>query len=218
MILGENRPFTEIPAALVPIVSQWGLDPLWDTTLAQAPLAHRGFPGASHRRNRAAARVRDHERSCGWTSGAMGSGRGASGTATSSSIRAPPTCRLSGSRSSATSRTRLPARRSRRSCCVSSRRCCRGGASTFARTGAQVAFSPPRHRAGARPNAVPARQRLSGHLVQPAAGTGDRDGPKQDRARASDARSRRSIPISHGAMSRCWPRACSRRAVRSPVR
>jgi hypothetical protein len=33
VILGENQPFTDIPAALVPLVTQWGLDPLWDTTL-----------------------------------------------------------------------------------------------------------------------------------------------------------------------------------------
>ncbi|MGH9141727.1 MAG: hypothetical protein ACRD2I_11395, partial [Vicinamibacterales bacterium] len=33
IILGENKAFTDIPASLVPLVTQWGLDPLWDTTL-----------------------------------------------------------------------------------------------------------------------------------------------------------------------------------------
>jgi hypothetical protein len=33
VILGENSAFTDIPASLVPLVTQWGLDPLWDTVL-----------------------------------------------------------------------------------------------------------------------------------------------------------------------------------------
>jgi hypothetical protein len=33
VILGENAAFTDIPASLVPLVTQWGLDPLWDTAL-----------------------------------------------------------------------------------------------------------------------------------------------------------------------------------------
>jgi hypothetical protein len=33
VILGENRLFTEITQQLVPLVTQWGLDPLWDTIL-----------------------------------------------------------------------------------------------------------------------------------------------------------------------------------------
>jgi hypothetical protein len=33
ILLGENQPFTDIPDRLTPLVSQWGLDPLWDTTL-----------------------------------------------------------------------------------------------------------------------------------------------------------------------------------------
>lgn len=44
MILGENRPFTDIPAALVPIMSQWGLDPLWDTTLPKHRTRIEDFP------------------------------------------------------------------------------------------------------------------------------------------------------------------------------
>jgi hypothetical protein len=33
VILGENSAFTDIPASLMPLVTQWGLDPLWDTVL-----------------------------------------------------------------------------------------------------------------------------------------------------------------------------------------
>lgn len=33
VILGEGRRFTDIPGTLVPLVTQWGLDPLWDTAL-----------------------------------------------------------------------------------------------------------------------------------------------------------------------------------------
>jgi len=33
VIFGESRPFTQIPNALVPLVTQWGLDPIWDTAL-----------------------------------------------------------------------------------------------------------------------------------------------------------------------------------------
>ncbi len=33
VILGNDRPFTDITAPLVPLVTQWGLDPLWDTAL-----------------------------------------------------------------------------------------------------------------------------------------------------------------------------------------
>jgi hypothetical protein len=44
VILGENRPFTDIPAALVPITTQWGLDPLWDTTLPKYRSRIEDFP------------------------------------------------------------------------------------------------------------------------------------------------------------------------------
>lgn len=41
VILGENRPFTDIGDAMVPLVTQWGLDPLWDTALPK----HRSSTG-----------------------------------------------------------------------------------------------------------------------------------------------------------------------------
>jgi len=36
VILGDDRPFTDISQAMVPLVTQWGLDPLWDTVLPKA--------------------------------------------------------------------------------------------------------------------------------------------------------------------------------------
>lgn len=44
VILGENRPFTDITSALVPLVTQWGLDPLWDTTLPKYRTRVDDFP------------------------------------------------------------------------------------------------------------------------------------------------------------------------------
>ena len=44
VILGDNRTFTDIPAALVPFVTQWGLDPLWDTTLPKFRTRVQDFP------------------------------------------------------------------------------------------------------------------------------------------------------------------------------
>ena len=44
VILGENRPFTDIPSALVPLVTQWGLDPLWDTVLPKHRTNINDFP------------------------------------------------------------------------------------------------------------------------------------------------------------------------------
>jgi hypothetical protein len=44
IILGENLPFTDIPSALVPLVTQWGLDPLWDTALPKHRTHVSDFP------------------------------------------------------------------------------------------------------------------------------------------------------------------------------
>lgn len=44
VILGENQRFTDIPAALVPLVTQWGLDPLWDTALPKYSTRATDFP------------------------------------------------------------------------------------------------------------------------------------------------------------------------------
>ncbi|MGE5815105.1 MAG: hypothetical protein ACM36C_11505, partial [Acidobacteriota bacterium] len=44
VILGENRPFTDVPAALVPLVTQWGLDPIWDTVLPKYRSRVEDFP------------------------------------------------------------------------------------------------------------------------------------------------------------------------------
>ncbi|HEY4307488.1 MAG TPA: hypothetical protein VGM82_23645 [Gemmatimonadaceae bacterium] len=44
VILGENTNFTDIPAPLVPLVTQWGLDPLWDTTLPKYRTRVEDFP------------------------------------------------------------------------------------------------------------------------------------------------------------------------------
>ncbi len=44
VILGENRPFTDIPSALVPLVTQWGLDPLWETVLPKHRTRISDFP------------------------------------------------------------------------------------------------------------------------------------------------------------------------------
>jgi hypothetical protein len=44
VILGQNAAFTDIPASLVPLVTQWGLDPLWDTTLPKFRSRIEDFP------------------------------------------------------------------------------------------------------------------------------------------------------------------------------
>jgi hypothetical protein len=44
VILGENRPFTDVGSALVPLVTQWGLDPIWDTTLPKYRTRVSDFP------------------------------------------------------------------------------------------------------------------------------------------------------------------------------
>ncbi|HTE44939.1 MAG TPA: hypothetical protein VK636_06825, partial [Gemmatimonadaceae bacterium] len=44
VILGENKAFTDIPASLVPLVTQWGLDPLWDTALPKFRTRVEDFP------------------------------------------------------------------------------------------------------------------------------------------------------------------------------
>jgi len=44
VILGENRPFTDISAELVPLVTQWGLDPIWDTALPKHRSRVSDFP------------------------------------------------------------------------------------------------------------------------------------------------------------------------------
>ncbi len=44
VILGDNRPFTEINNKLVPLVTQWGLDPLWDTALPKHRTRVSDFP------------------------------------------------------------------------------------------------------------------------------------------------------------------------------
>jgi hypothetical protein len=48
VILGENEPFTDIPSALVPLVTQWGLDPLWDTALPKYRTRATDFPARVH--------------------------------------------------------------------------------------------------------------------------------------------------------------------------
>jgi hypothetical protein len=44
VILGQDRLFTDIPAKLVPLVTQWGLDPLWDTALPKHRTRVADFP------------------------------------------------------------------------------------------------------------------------------------------------------------------------------
>jgi hypothetical protein len=44
VILGDNRPFTDIGSRLVPLVTQWGLDPLWDTALPKYRTRVSDFP------------------------------------------------------------------------------------------------------------------------------------------------------------------------------
>jgi hypothetical protein len=44
VILGENKLFTDVTAPLVPLVTQWGLDPLWDTTLPKVRTRAADFP------------------------------------------------------------------------------------------------------------------------------------------------------------------------------
>ncbi|UHL62676.1 hypothetical protein LSG25_11330 [Paralcaligenes sp. KSB-10] len=44
VILGENQRFTDIPDRLVPLVTQWGLDPLWDTDLPKYRTRAADFP------------------------------------------------------------------------------------------------------------------------------------------------------------------------------
>ncbi|MEP6496230.1 MAG: hypothetical protein ABJF01_26410, partial [bacterium] len=44
VILGENKAFTDIPSSLVPLVTQWGLDPLWDTVLPKFRTRVEDFP------------------------------------------------------------------------------------------------------------------------------------------------------------------------------
>jgi hypothetical protein len=44
VILGESQPFTDITAALVPFMTQWGLDPLWDTALPKYRTRVADFP------------------------------------------------------------------------------------------------------------------------------------------------------------------------------
>ena len=48
IILGENKPFTDIPSKLVPLVTQWGLDPLWDTVLPKHRTHVTDFPARVH--------------------------------------------------------------------------------------------------------------------------------------------------------------------------
>lgn len=44
VILGENEPFTAINAALLPFVTQWGMDPLWDTATPKPRIRAADFP------------------------------------------------------------------------------------------------------------------------------------------------------------------------------
>jgi hypothetical protein len=44
VLLGEDRRFTDITSELVPLVTQWGLDPLWDTALPSYRTRVSDFP------------------------------------------------------------------------------------------------------------------------------------------------------------------------------
>jgi hypothetical protein len=44
VILGESTPFTSITSELVPLVTQWGLDPIWDTALPKYRTRVSDFP------------------------------------------------------------------------------------------------------------------------------------------------------------------------------
>ncbi|MGE0444965.1 MAG: hypothetical protein AB7P99_07025, partial [Vicinamibacterales bacterium] len=48
IILGDNAAFTDIPSRLVPLVTQWGLDPLWDTALPKHRVRITDFPARVH--------------------------------------------------------------------------------------------------------------------------------------------------------------------------
>ena len=174
MILGENRPFTDIPAALVPIVSQWGLDPLWDTTLPKHRSRIEDFPARvtaevvpllespTTNVHVVGHRVRwDQERGLWYCDIELDPGATYMPFVRLAVVRYQPNA-LAGAKISKVVLCEfaqvLPRRRA-----------------TFART-ARRSRSAPRHRTGARTHEVAARQRISGHLVHPAARPGGETG------------------------------------------
>lgn len=44
VMLGENEPFTAVTSALLPFVTQWGMDPLWDTATPKPRIRAADFP------------------------------------------------------------------------------------------------------------------------------------------------------------------------------
>src|SRR5690606_3234501 len=48
ILFGDDKRFTDIPPAMQPLVTQWGLDPLWDTTLPKSKTRITDFPARVH--------------------------------------------------------------------------------------------------------------------------------------------------------------------------
>ena len=43
VLFGDGARFTDIPARMLPLVTQWGLDPLWDTELPKTKISASDF-------------------------------------------------------------------------------------------------------------------------------------------------------------------------------
>jgi hypothetical protein len=48
ILFGDDKRFTDIPQAMQPLVTQWGLDPLWDTALPKSKTRITDFPARVH--------------------------------------------------------------------------------------------------------------------------------------------------------------------------
>ncbi len=48
MLFGDNKPFKNMPDAMQPFVTQWGLDPLWETGSPKASIKVSDFPARVH--------------------------------------------------------------------------------------------------------------------------------------------------------------------------
>ena len=215
VILGENAAFTDIPASLVPLVTQWGLDPLWDTTLPKFRSRIEDFPArvtaeAVSLRESASTMVQvvghrvqwNPDRRLWYCDIELDPGATYMPFIRLAFVRYQPNA-LDGAKISKVVLGEfaqvLPRRRS-----------------TFKRNRRAVDLCSPRHGARPRPDAVPGRWTTFAVLdISPIplpGTTGKRGGTRS--SSCSRRATPRSIPISPGPTSRCSPRACWRLPAR----
>ena len=205
VILGQDKKFTEITQAMMPYVTQWGLDPLWDTALPKYRTRVTDFPArvadevvSLRERDNTSVHVIGHRvywdesRRMWYSDIELDPGASYMPFVRLALVRYQPNS-LPDAKISKVFLTDfaqvLPRRRA-----------------VFQRSGAQLTFRIARRRSPRRPNAVLRRFRVHRHLVSAAARAAAGERPQPGGARHPDARPRASTAISPGPISKSSPR------------